>query len=369
MEEGSGFMIVDKIIYFYIYVCVLLLVFNIVYAVHSVRQRRRRKRAIRRWKERLSCLEGGDTPAVDAAHLALLRKDLRRERELMAYNTALFGSDPALQGPRRTRYLEQCSPVYRELARYYGRQEPMVRALFAYVMARLCREGCTCREEMAEEMLGYLEQSTVYCREQVLHTLYALGSAQAVEHAFSIFAHQGWNHNSKLIADGLAEFTGDGRELVLLLWEHRTDWPQSLLVGVVGFANALPDDLGDVFAPALLGETLRPEIQFALIRYFGRHPSARVREYLYQAVLHADGRQEKYAIAAAAALRAYPGPDTKRVLKQAIRDRNWYVRKNAAASLVGLGLTDSDRRDVYESGDAYAAEILTYTLEQERRYG
>ena len=41
--------IVDKVIYFYIFICLFLLIYNIVYIIRRTHQKKRRARQIERW--------------------------------------------------------------------------------------------------------------------------------------------------------------------------------------------------------------------------------------------------------------------------------------------------------------------------------
>ena len=80
------------------------------------------------------------------------------------------------------------------------------------------------------------------------------------------------------------------------------------------------------------------EIRFALIRYFRKYPYREAEEFLLALLDREKAEFSGLAIAAAAALSAYPGKKTKEALRRALSSRNWYVRRNAAVSLKELGL-------------------------------
>ena len=66
---------------------------------------------------------------------------------------------------------------------------------------------------------------------------------------------------------------------------------------------------------------------------------------------------------AARALRSYPGEETKQTLIKALRSRNWYVRQNAAASLVDMDLSQKEIKALCSDEDRYAREMFIYVLE------
>ena len=53
-------------------------------------------------------------------------------------------------------------------------------------------------------------------------------------------------------------------------------------------------------------------------------------------------------------------------LLAALSDHNWYVRYNAAESLVFMGLGETSCAAVLEGPDPYAADILRYMLDRRR---
>lgn len=362
--------LVEILIYFYLYICLALILFNIGVILHNRFEAQHTRKLRDRWRRELSALAPlleNDQP-LPPQHLHRLRTRLDHDEELLAYQAVLCQEAPPLAGPVLKRYIHACAPLCEELARKYLHRDPMKRALFAYTMARLCNNTMPNRHALAELLLAYLDHSTIYCREQVLNALYTLGSDSALEQAFTLFTQQHWYHNAKLIADGLIHYQGDKTALVLHLWQYRTVWLDSLLVGIVQFASELSDAFTVPFSEALLQESLPQEVDLALMRYFRKHPDPDILPYLYQALAR-EGKDEsdEYAIVSATVLCAYPGKQTRIALEQALHDHNWYVRKNAAASLVSLGIPEKEIQEVLSSKDRYACEILQYALQHEEQ--
>ena len=214
-------------------------------------------------------------------------------------------------------------------------------------------------DQLVELLLDFLDNSTVYCRENVLRALCAMGSAPALEHALARFHEQGWYHQPRLISDGLTAFAGDRAALARRLWDAGAAWDENLRIGIIQFASNLSESFADLFLPALTQKETSSETRFALIRYFQRKPTPAARPILFELAL--TGKDEGGpAIAACAALARYPGPDTEQVLEDALLSRNWYVRRNAAASLSALGVEAETLTKPRQSGDRYAVEMLTY---------
>ncbi len=357
---------IDGVIYFYIFICVSLLVFNLGYIFRSKGRSRTQQHRCEVWTACLTETLNALARTVDIApeHRALLGRKLRSIQELMAYHEAL---EPRLGEPLVQEYLDRCHDDFQALAAVYCRRPPMERAFFAYLIALYHPDRGREHDQLAELLLAFLDDSTVYCRENVLRALCALGNAGGVEHALSRFHDQGWYHHARLLSDGLMTFAGDREALARRLWTAAAGWNESLQVAVVQFVTNLPADFSDLCLPALRAADTLPETRFALIRYFQRHPNDLARPALLDLASGGEAAGGGPAIAVCAALAQYPGDDTKAVLEAALHSRNWYIRRNAASSLVTLGVTERDLQDVERGGDRYAREMLVYMTRL--RYG
>lgn len=350
-----GLLSVKNTIYFYIFICAALLVFNVWYILRSGQVKRRQERCRRVWMERLH--RAFEQPGSWDEKRACRR--LKKTPELTAFFSAL--EQAAEERPEDARAFAAANrPLFRELAAAYGKRPAMERAFFAYVIAAVYPPVGDGQDTLLAQLLEYLKDSTVYSRENVLSALYALGSTAAVEHAFEQLSEQGWYHDPRLLADGLAGFQGDKTALAEKLWSHCASWEECLQVGIVRFADSLPDN---TLAPALLSalenEPRPTETRFTLVRYFGRHAVPEAKPVLLR--LLAEQLQEgNLAIAAAAALAAYPGEDTLAALEAALYSRNWFVRRNAARALQQLGISREEVLRIEAGDDRYASEMLRY---------
>ena len=362
--------IVDKIIYFYIFICVALLLFNIIYIFRSEAVGRRQKHRDARWRNEIMKAWGiyGGAQTLGKDHHDLLIRRLTRVEELTAWNNVLFGSDPLLEDADKKHYLELCGPALLVLAWKYKSHNTMERAFFAYIVqawASGCQKG---REGFLAPMLAYLEDSSVYCRENVLRALYTLGNPEAIAKAFDYISSQHWYHHPKLISDGLWDFCTTDREVMAdYLWNRCHQWPENFGVAVVLFATRVSDALSDSFYTALIDVKTPLELRFSLLRFFRRHRDDRARQFLLELMENDDTSSSGLKIVAASVLAAYPGKETKDALIRALSSRNWYVRQNAALSLKELVMTPEDMQQIYRSNDKYAIDMIRYIVKEKEQ--
>lgn len=342
---------VEFVVAFYLFICVMLMVFNLLYMARSSIIARHREARVRAWERVIR--EDGANFVLDDAQVG----KLKRIGNLTGFNAALANLELD-QDALNTFFLNNAHQI-QELAIAYGGKSAMERAFMAYFIASFHCSSMPNRTMLAEILLSYLDDSTVFCRENVFQALNSLGSSQALEHAFEILNENRWYHSPKLISDGMANFTGDKERLAKRLWNNHGHWQEPLNVATVQFASSLKSNcMDEPFMHALTHEETTLEVRFALLRYFQHHPTDEARSILLKCLED----DNDLAIVAAAALGSYEGADVKEALKHTLRSRNWYVRHNSAQSLVRLGFTEDDRREIEQSGDRYALEMLEYVL-------
>ncbi len=352
---------VEFVIYFYLFICVALLVFNVLYIMRSKLVKKRRAKRIRKWTAIFDERKG--EPLTEKQY-----RELDTVEELIALQAVLDERQP----DEVDEFVRNNTKGLQLLAVDYGKKSAMEKAFYAYVTAALYRKEYGNNDMMAGIMLTYMEDSTVFCRENVLHALYSLGRSAAIEHAFEIMDSHDWYHNPKLIADGMVKFTGDSEELITRLYRHRDSWRDSFTCGVIQYAqmkNIQP--VHELFARSFTEEKDLPtEVRFSLIRYFQHHHVWEVHDELMRLARAHDAKDSELAVAAASALSGFPGADTKSALLEALTSRNWYVRHNAASSLIDIGMSEEEIDSVRNGGDRYAWDMLRYVIElKEKREG
>lgn len=357
---------IDNVIYSYLFICVMLLIYNILYIFYSNRQEKKYDKRQKSWQKsimgQVTLISEGNS--IETNHKNHLEKQLIKTNQLIPYVRAL--NTLREQGEKLEPYLVENYIVIQSLAYGYRKKDNMDKAFFAFFISKNppCR-GHEYRPIM-EILLSYLEDSTVYCRENVLNALNILGNSQAIENAFQILNDRRLFHHQKLLADGLVMFTGDKEELAERLWHHLEDWDVNLMLSVVKFITISSDKFKERFFEVVQSSDIDLEIRLATLRYFRNHVYEPIRPLLLSYLRDRSGVDENMSILAASLLETYPGEDTINALKIALSHSNWYVRYNAATSLINLEVDTIQLQDILEGNDQYAKEILNYMMEHRK---
>jgi len=355
---------IDKVIYSYLFVCFMLLIYNLIYISNSKRGKKNQDRNVRAWKKevkrQLHKLTEGES--VEESHKAKLKKQLANTNHLISYVRAL--DNLREKGVKLEKYLRENYVVIQGLAYQYAKKESMDKAFFAYFIFKNPPQNGKEYTPLMEILISFMNNSTVYCRENVLNALYSLGNCQGVENAFQIINENQWFHHRKLLSDGLMTFNGDKDELAERLWTYRKKWDDNLVVSVIQFITSNLNNFDERFLELLKGEEVSVEIKLAIMRYFRRYYYEPVEPILLAYLKDENKIDENMKIVAASVLERYPSEETIETLKAALHDSNWYLRYNAATSLVNLNVDIRNIRDVLGGKDRYAKEILTYMISQ-----
>lgn len=357
---------IDKVIYSYLFVCCVLLIYNIIYIAYSKRGKKKYNKKVNGWKKeirrQLHNLNLGRV--IEESHKKLLNKKLNNVNELIFYVRALDSLRDT--GVKLEKYIQENYLVIQELAYKYARKESMSRAFFAYFIFKNPPQKDKEYSPLMEILISYMDNSTVYCRENVLNALYALGNSQAIENSLQIMNDRQWFHHRKLLSDGLLTFAGDKYDLAERLWNYFQKWDDNIMVSVIQFITAYSSNFKTRFFSVLQSEDVSLDIKLAIMRYYRRYIYKPVEPLLIAYLNDEKEVDENIKIVAAAILDKYPSEETIETLKRALNHRNWYLRYNAALSLVNLKVDIERLQDILEGKDRYAKEILSYMIEQRK---
>ena len=352
---------VDYLMYGYLIVCafvVLYNIFTIFYSAYLKNWRILLSQNMKNEVRRVCAIQDEDEETL-RRHINLVKKKTRKTNGLLAYARALDELAEE-EGVETTRYDAHVSEAYRDIAVSYASRDAMDRAFAAFFISTHPAAFRENANSVCEILLSYLERSTVYCRENVLKALYAIGNVQALLKAFLIMEEQRFFHHRKLVADGLMSFAGHKGILARELWDRRHQFSEEMRIALIRFMTMLPDDFSEEMLRELKSG-ITSEERLAILRYFRKHVSEPAAEYMYALMRNETDVNETIVIAGV--LAAYPGKRTMQTLKRALCHSNWHVRKNAAASLVQLGLHKKQIKAILGGSDAYAADMLRYTMQ------
>lgn len=352
---------VETVIYVYVAVCISMIFFNIACIfIYSHNDKKVAECNIDFSDKINHCIENKN---VDRNHRNYLAKQLLKANNLIGFDKAL--EKLYQEKPEELKwYIKEISSVFVYLTPKYLNKDKLQAAYFPYIIKKYKIANGENTNTIKEAMLKLTHESSLYCRENALSALIAMGDENYVVEALHIIDKSGYYHHSKLIYDALLEFSADKEKLENLLWKHYFTFSLKMQMTVLDYFRFSSDKYCKEFLQLLTSPNCDDEIAYRCIRYFGKYHYEPAYPYLLDFVENSDDVAWQYKSISATALATYPCQKTIEVLKSLLSNKNWYVRFNASSSLVKLGLDYNDLIDVLEGSDRYAAEMMRYRLNQ-----
>ena len=353
---------VEILIYAYLAICAAMILFNIACIfVFRKKDKNVQKHSIdftKSVEEQLAC------GTVDEAHKQFLCKKLKKVHHMMAFDETL----EALYAARPNEvqdYVAALSPVFVYLTQKYRNKNRVQAAYFPYIIKKYKVFHGAAVDAVTEAMLELVKEPNLYCRENALQALYAIGDVDSVVEALRLLDRHERFHHTKMLTDGLLSFAGDRAALDKRLWQLFEVVSLSLQQAFLDYFRFSSDAHKEAMLHIMTNEQEHRELRFSAIRYFAKYRYEPAFEPLC-AFARGTSPVWEYKAITATALGNYPSPTTEALLKDLLCDKNWYVRYNASDSLERLGVTYEDMIDVFEGGNRYASEMLRYRFDRKK---
>ncbi len=353
----------ETLLYIFMAVSVCMILFNVGYLGarrgRSAALEREARREAKQIAQAVAALEEPEDAAGRALnrHADYLKKSLAGTLNLMAFNAAM---ERVPITPARGVYVNALGGVFAALTGAYRRRNPTVQAYFAYTLSLY---GISVKgTALGEKIKNDVASPSMYLRENSFNALCRMGDAPALADALAYMSRMRVFHMHKLITDALLTFTGSHDELCAKLFDkygELTDGYRLALINYIGYKSGA---YRERFFALLDQEEANKEIRIALLRYFRKHPFDKAESALLSALSDDDPGVWELAAVAANALGVYDTERSRAALCAALTRSNWYIRQNAADSLLTLKISQADIDAITATGDRYAIETLRYKL-------
>jgi hypothetical protein len=116
-----------------------------------------------------------------------------------------------------------------------------------------------------------VEDGSVFACEHVMQAIYTAQDENLVLDMLKFLDEKEDFVHPKIFSDGLLSFQGDAHLLQLLLLEHRSEFSVSMQVNLLTYIRFASGTHCEAFFEILSNKKEHDEIQFACMRYFGKH--------------------------------------------------------------------------------------------------
>lgn len=342
----------ENILYIYLIVFVSILFFDVV----CIFYRKANDSRIRKIENKLKrMIDKEDISNISSKHKSKLIRKLKRTSYLIAFTNVT----ESMNKKDKKTYLSNLKPVFLSITPYFEKKEVILKTYFVNFL----KENSYIYSDNNNIIIKFLKDSclssSIFLRENALNAFYNISNITYLKEIFYNMNYLNIDHNNKLITDGLMKFNGDEIELSNMLLKEFDNYKENFKVACINYFSYKKVKCEEAIYNLLCDEDELKEVRIACIRYFGSVSYKKVVPILYD-LLKND--IEEYAVVSAYALSNYKSSDTTEVLIQALRSHNWYIRNNAASSLIKVTRIDYIKRIIDKLDDKYAKDALKYQL-------
>lgn len=358
------------IIYIYIYIIVSLILFDLWYTMNDRFQERRGTKKLKKYKEMISnqIIMMEENSILDKKHVKSLKWNFRKINNLLIYQEAIKELYEK-SSKKVDEYLILYAPVFQMMLHTYRKKDSIYKAFLASFLSLYYPFHLNYNSIIDEEIMKYVEDKSIYCRENAMLYFYQRGSATLVVNALRMISDQGSYYNKKLLANDLLKFKGKEEELAQKLFQEFGHFSIDFQVSIINYLRFSKTDLSRELYEMLIKNLYDKEVNLALIRYFGSKKYEKVLPYLLELLTNTNQEDVEYKIIATQALKNYDCEKVRTALIKCISDDNWYVRRNASSSLCQMKLTKIDIKEIEAIEDKYGREMVEYTFLSHKKKG
>lgn len=347
------------VIEIYIIVCVLLLLFDILFLVlkNHRNQELYPKNTDLAEKLREEIQLRRQSGAFSQGFEEDLSGKLDRIRNLITLADVLEGDPDAANWLR---------PAVFGQIEAYQKKGDYEQAYYAYLVSTFDYRGDPVPGEFAAEFMAFLDSKSLYTFANAMDAVYRFGETNLLLIALDkVDERQGFYHQ-KLLVDGLLSSGADFRELNAALVKRFDQYTPFMQECLLNYFRMNGYDVSQLCLRLMgQGENTDPEVRYAAMRYFAKYPSDRSR-VLFLEILGQEEGQWTEQMLAIQALERYGEADVRGAIEKKVTSPNWYVRTNAIAYLYRWGLTKDQIFDILYLRDKYADNALLYQFRNEK---
>ena len=340
------------VIEFYIIVCVLLLLFDIVFLVMKNSKKHQLQPDNGAFEEELQkeIQLHQESGAFSAEFVRQVDQKLSKTKNMITLQN-LLEKKPETTDWFRPFLLEQIST--------YEKKNDYEPAFYKNMIYLLDFHEAKVPADFASRFIGFLDSKSLYTFTNTMMALYAFGEPHLLLQAMEkIDARCGFYHK-KLLVDGLLSYQGDFAELNQALVKQFDQYTPHTQDCLLDYFRMQEYDVSDLCLRLMLDEKADVEVQHRAIRYFHKFHHAEAKKVMLELLRKEDTSWVKQMLAIQG-LKGYDDAETGREVRRKISSRSWHVRINAIEYFYQKGMDRKELQDILELRDKYTNEALLY---------
>lgn len=354
-------------IYLYVVICISLVIFELLWlasvGIKTLYDKRKTKKIYTRMSYYCTLPGEAENSQLYKKDRTLFIKSLSSQYSILSFAKAF--ELIAENNPEGVKYLmerltELALPVSKKMRKSNNSVIKTYFAVLLYNCTSLNNDNCP--RNVIENLLSILRDDSVFCRINALRAISLFGKPSDVLHAALLLDENGKYLHRKLLTDTLCIFRGERRVLALLFCRDFDKFSEEFRIAIIEYFTVCSPEIGEFLTDFLSIKEYSVDVICATIRYYRKYPFDGVYDILSEFVINNAKYPWEIVAVTASALSSYDKEPVKEILKSLLGSKYWFVRRNAANSLVKIGLSIKETADILYGEDKYAGDILKYSI-------
>ena len=275
-------MLINNFIYFYIGVCILLVLFEIAWAqyikIHNIRLKRKTEKYKKQIKEQIDYINL--TGKIRKRYCRVMRYELKDVKNLMAFEKAY---SEMIQKEDIIIYRKKMLYTFLRLSIYYDKtKNEMEKAYFAHLIGKYFKNLES--EYVLSVFIGilykFLECKSIYCKINAMDAIYSIGTTAHIVRAISIINKNQYTYNQVLLANGLKAAEGDKQILAQELFKRFDEYNKDIQISIIKFLSDFRYIDEDLILEKLKNNSTAIDVRCEIMRYFQKNKNEKAKQYL-----------------------------------------------------------------------------------------
>lgn len=223
-------------------------------------------------------------------------------------------------------------------------------------------------QETTKFAMDSLNDSSLYVRNNAIRVIQNQKDSDCLIKALDKVNNYKGYYNNKILVDVLDNFAGDQLELDQKLVKKLNDYEDSLVNAIIDHLINTKNDCINVKNQmlSLLFSSNNNETIMKTTRYFSYIEDARAKSLIINNMTNTNWSIRAVSVDT---IGKYADDEVIKLLKQRVKDVNYFVRRNSAMTLIKILSKDELFKFTFNSNDKFASEILEYSMESKKIKG
>lgn len=333
-------MIINNFIYFYIGVCILLIVFEIIWKqyirIRDIKIRRITKKYKNEIENQINQIK--TTDSIKREHAKMLNKELKRVDNLIAFENACDQIIEEENIAGLEAYMEKIVYTFFKLALYYSsKKNEMEKAYFAYIIGTKFKkidviENPQIISALIEILYKLLQSKNINCRINAMEAICRIGKTEHILKAVSIINRNNYTYSQVLLSNQLNKVESDRYLLALGLFNRFEKYNKTIQIAIIKFLSEARYVDEDLLIEKLKNNNTSVDARCEIMRYFQKNKNEKVKQYLLE-MLQGDVVPNDINIKAIGTLGYYGDEEVYKLLNLFKESSNELIKESAHRSL------------------------------------